>query len=179
MNGVWRRLVTCLLTTALCLVMGGTAALGEEATDPVAELQAYLTGLGGGSPEVGAAVGAIKDALAKGADPAAVREVVRTMVEARASGTVAQRICEQVRIMVQERVHLGQVVSELRLALSKGWGLEESFEAAAQRARWSHNNRNTTQSASQKANVDQDADQGAPKGGGGEAGGFGGGGGKP
>ncbi|MGE5481783.1 MAG: hypothetical protein ACM3VX_02595 [Bacteroidota bacterium] len=124
-------LVVWLLVGMLSLGMFGGPVLADN-PDPVTDLRTYLEGLNAEPDHIDPAVQAIKEALEAGADPVAVREMVQIMAELKASPETTLRISERVRTMAQQRVDLGQIVSELRVVLQKGEGLQLHQEGEQQ-----------------------------------------------
>lgn len=124
-------LVVWLLVGMLSFGMFGWPVLADN-PDPVTDLRTYLEGLNAEPDHIDPAVQAIKEALEAGADPVAVREMVQIMAEQKASPETTLRISERVRTMAQQRVDLGQIVSELRVVLQKGEDLQLHQEGEQQ-----------------------------------------------
>ncbi|MDI6869958.1 MAG: hypothetical protein QME79_01140 [Bacillota bacterium] len=140
--------LTGLLALALVLGAAWPAALAAD-PDPVAELQVYLGSLNTEPARVGAAVQAVREALAAGADPVAVQEMIRTMAREKASDEACLHLCERIRAMTQRRLNLGEILRELQLALRKGQSLEQAMETAEQSIQAQHQNQNQNQNQNQ------------------------------
>lgn len=170
----WTKIIWLLGAVLLAGLLLPAAQAADP--DPVAELQAYLNGLNTEPARVAKAVEAIKEALGNGADPVAVRELVRLMAQERASTETAQLVCERVRTMTEQRVNLGEVVRELHLALGQGGGLEPALEQAENRVQAQQQYQTQTQTETQTETKESKGDSEPASGGGGkESGGTDGG----